>query len=200
MAARTAKRIFSRFAPHHVIRERRLPMLQKSLASTIGPQITPASNFARADRCLVAEARDSKSTSTAPYQFERGGIRDHDRYLRVFSRRVPGRSTRTPAHVPDRDEVTENRRQGKEMEGTAKFFGIAFLTICGLAVFVIFGTLIGAIAGSIVGLFFADTILGIAGQLGVHNVTMWQLGAFLGFVGGFLKTKVTASVKSEAKA
>jgi hypothetical protein len=54
----------------------------------------------------------------------------------------------------------------------------------------------GAFAGWVVGLFFADTILGIAGQLGIRNVTMWQLGAFLGFVGGFLKTKVTATVEA----
>lgn len=49
----------------------------------------------------------------------------------------------------------------------------------------------GALAGYIVGLVFGDTILGILGQMGLHGITMWQLGAFLGFVGGFFKTSVT---------
>ena len=82
------------------------------------------------------------------------------------------------------------------MDKLASTFGVAALAIGGVFVFVILGTLFGGIAGWIVGLVFGDTILGIAGQLGIKSVTMFQLGAFLGFVGGFLKTKVSAEVKA----
>lgn len=73
------------------------------------------------------------------------------------------------------------------------------MSLGGIFMFVIFGTLLGGVAGWIVGLFFADTILGIASQLGIKNVTMFQLGAFMGFFGGFLKMKVTAEVKPAKK-
>lgn len=81
------------------------------------------------------------------------------------------------------------------MDKVALALAAVAMAIGGVFVFVILGTLFGAVAGWIVGLFFGDTILGILAQLGVRNITMFQLGAFLGFVGGFLKTKVTAEVK-----
>lgn len=84
------------------------------------------------------------------------------------------------------------------MDTFIKFFGGAVLAIGGIMFFVVLGTLMGTVSGWIVGLLFGDTILGIASQLGIRNVSMWQLGAFLGFVGGFLKTKVTAEVKAKA--
>jgi small-conductance mechanosensitive channel len=83
------------------------------------------------------------------------------------------------------------------VDGMVKVFGAAGLTVGGLFFFVIFGTLMGGLAGWIVGLVFSDIILGIASQLGIHGVTMFQLGIFLGFVGGFLKTKVTAKVEAK---
>ncbi len=83
------------------------------------------------------------------------------------------------------------------MDGMAKAFGGVALAMGGIFFFVIFGTLLGGIAGWIVGLVFGETILGIIGQLGVHNVTMFQFGSFLGFIGGFLKTKVTATVEQK---
>lgn len=82
------------------------------------------------------------------------------------------------------------------MEKVAAFFGGVALTIGGIFVFVILGTFAGGCSGWIVGLVFGETILDIAGQLGIHGVTMFQLGCFLGFVGGFLKTKVTAKVEA----
>lgn len=82
------------------------------------------------------------------------------------------------------------------MEALAKSFGVVFLTISGIFVFVIFGAFLGGVAGWIVGIFFGETILNIAAQIGIKNVTMFQLGCFLGFVGGFLKTKVTAKVEA----
>lgn len=84
------------------------------------------------------------------------------------------------------------------MEKFALAFGIAALAMSGVFVFVIFGTLLGGFAGWLVGVFFGDTILGIASQLGVKGVTMFQLGCFLGFIGGFLKTEVTATVTASA--
>lgn len=84
------------------------------------------------------------------------------------------------------------------MDKLALTLGGMALAIGGIFFFVIFGTLMGAIAGWIVGMFFDDTILGILSQLGVHGVSMWQFGAFMGFVDGFLKTKVSAEVKAKS--
>lgn len=81
------------------------------------------------------------------------------------------------------------------MDAMMKFFGGVVITIGGLFFLIVLNTLMGSLAGWVVGLFFGDTILGILGQLGVHNIVMWQYGAFMGFTGGFLKTKVTAEVK-----
>lgn len=53
------------------------------------------------------------------------------------------------------------------------------------------GSLTGAFAGWVVGLFFADTILGILRQIGITGVEMWQVGMFLGFVGGFFRASIT---------
>lgn len=73
--------------------------------------------------------------------------------------------------------------------------GLGLLTFLGVSAFLVFfiiaGTLFGAIGAWVVGYFFGDTILGILGQLGVHHVTMWQFGAFLGFVGGFFQPVTT---------
>lgn len=52
---------------------------------------------------------------------------------------------------------------------------------------VLLSTLFGALAGWIVGLVFAETILGIFAALGIKGFAMWQIGAFLGFVGAFFK-------------
>lgn len=74
-----------------------------------------------------------------------------------------------------------------------------FLTAIGAIVLVplllfvacLVGTIFGAIGGWVVGIFFSETILGILAQLGVSGVSMWQLGAFLGFVGSFFRTRVS---------
>ena len=79
------------------------------------------------------------------------------------------------------------------------FFSGLMLTLGGLFMYIILGTLMGGIGGWVVGLVFGDTILNFAGQLGVHGLSMFQLGVSLGFVGGFLKTKVTATVSPEKK-
>lgn len=65
---------------------------------------------------------------------------------------------------------------------------IAFFVVF---IFSILGTLGGAITGWIVGLVFSDSILGVLTSLHIYNVTMWQLGAFLGFTGAFFRSVVT---------
>lgn len=57
-------------------------------------------------------------------------------------------------------------------------------------------TFFGGVAGWIVGLAFEDInlgILGILAQLGITNVTMFQVGAFLGFVTSFLTENIKIS-------
>lgn len=76
------------------------------------------------------------------------------------------------------------------MDTVAKAFGVAALTMGGMFLFIIFGALLGGVVGWVVGLVFGDIILGILAQLGIKNVTMFQFGVFMGFVGAFMKTKV----------
>lgn len=56
----------------------------------------------------------------------------------------------------------------------------------------ILGVFFGALAGWCVGLVFEDTVIGTLARFGVDTsgLSMWQLGACLGFVGGYLKTTV----------
>ena len=74
--------------------------------------------------------------------------------------------------------------------GAGAWLGSVFLCI-------ILGPFFGGLGGWVVGLVFGDTILGIFSQLGIHNITMFQAGVFLGFVGGFLRTKTTVEQKKD---
>lgn len=62
-----------------------------------------------------------------------------------------------------------------------------------IVVMPVMGVLFGAFAGWIVGLFFTPTILDFLRRLGVDTagLQVWQIGAAMGFFGGFLKTSVT---------
>ena len=55
----------------------------------------------------------------------------------------------------------------------------------------VLGTLFGAFAGWVVGLFFGKTILSFFAALGITGFKMWQIGAVLGFVGGFFRSSST---------
>ena len=59
------------------------------------------------------------------------------------------------------------------------------------------GVLFGAFSGWVVGLFFTDTVIGFLGRLGVETagLEVWQVGAAMGFLGGFLKTSIHRSSK-----
>lgn len=59
----------------------------------------------------------------------------------------------------------------------------------------IFSPLAGALIGWVVGLFFGNAILGTFASFGITGLSMWKLGATLGFVGAFFKTTVTTGNK-----
>ena len=63
-------------------------------------------------------------------------------------------------------------------------FLLAFSLLCTMLA----STITGAIIGWSVGLFLDGTILGIFAALGISGFKMWQIGAFLGFVGGFFRS------------
>lgn len=62
-----------------------------------------------------------------------------------------------------------------------------------LAIIPIVAVFFGAFSGWVVGIFFGGTILGLLEQVGIQDVYMWQVGAFLGFIGGFFKTNVSTN-------
>ena len=75
---------------------------------------------------------------------------------------------------------------GQAIAGAFMAVGLVMLII----VMVILGTFFGGVAGWIVGLFFTDTIMQTLNRIDVDTMgmTMWQLGATLGFVSGFFKS------------
>lgn len=69
----------------------------------------------------------------------------------------------------------------------------AFVTIL-IVIFALplLGFLFGAFSGWVVGLFFADTVLTFFSHLGINDMTLWEIGGSLGFVGGFFKSGSTS--------
>ncbi len=76
-----------------------------------------------------------------------------------------------------------------------KVLTVVLLGIPILVISVLIGTGFGEFSGWLVGLVYGDTILGVLGRLGLHGITMGQLGATLGFIGGCVRS---TSVKSSA--
>ena len=68
-----------------------------------------------------------------------------------------------------------------------------------VTVLAILGTFFGGVAGWIVGLFFTDTIMNTLNRIGVDTLgmTMWQLGATLGFISGFFKATGVKATKND---
>lgn len=75
-------------------------------------------------------------------------------------------------------------------------FGVAAITAA-LFVGVILNTLLGIVSGWAVGLFFDQSIKQALTGFGfnVAGVEMWQIGAALGFVGGFFKSNLSTKEK-----
>lgn len=65
----------------------------------------------------------------------------------------------------------------------------AIVSVAGLIFLLpLIGVLVGAFSGWVVGLFFADTIMTVFAGFGFSaSISMWQLGATLGFVGSFFR-------------
>lgn len=57
----------------------------------------------------------------------------------------------------------------------------------------ILGVLFGAFSGWVVSLFFNDSLMGVLTSVvpALKDYALWQIGATLGFVGGFFKTTVS---------
>lgn len=54
------------------------------------------------------------------------------------------------------------------------------------------GVLFGAFSGWVVGFFFTETVQAFLAALGVNagHLSLWQIGASLGFIGGFFRPTV----------
>ena len=52
-------------------------------------------------------------------------------------------------------------------------------------------TIMGAVSCWVIGLLFEEAILGILSFFGLTGFSMWQIGAFLGFVQGAFRTIIT---------
>lgn len=54
------------------------------------------------------------------------------------------------------------------------------------------GVLFGAFSGWVVGFFFTETVQSFLAALGVNagHLSLWQIGAALGFIGGFFRPTV----------
>lgn len=77
---------------------------------------------------------------------------------------------------------------------------LTVLGAIGLSCIVLFvapllGIVFGSLAGWVVGLFFSETILGMAAAVGVTGFEMWQIGAALGFISMFFRV-ANATIKS----
>lgn len=79
------------------------------------------------------------------------------------------------------------------METLIKVFGGIVLTIGGVFFLIIFGTLFGGVAGWVIGMVFDQTIDALKVWASLEDVTDFQLGAMLGFVGGFFRASVSKS-------
>ena len=76
------------------------------------------------------------------------------------------------------------------MAEIGKIFAVLFAGIGFFLFITLFMPVVGALVGWFIGLFFGETILGIFASLGVTGFSMWQIGAFLGFLSGFFKQTV----------
>lgn len=85
------------------------------------------------------------------------------------------------------------------VEVLIKFFTPLFLFWGGIFVTKLINVLIGAVFGWFIGLFFNETFLAILSDLGIEGYSLWQIGAFLGFVGSFFGSNFHYRTKEQIK-
>lgn len=75
--------------------------------------------------------------------------------------------------------------------------GLSGMALFGMLLFFgsILCTVLGALGGEVVSWFFADTFRAAQVRLGIDEFQLWQVGAVLGFVCGFLPRNRT--IKSQ---
>lgn len=78
-----------------------------------------------------------------------------------------------------------------------KLLGKTVIVLMLICIVPTLGALCGAFSGWTVSLFFNEPIMAFFGSIGVTttNLALWQVGAAMGFLGGFLKTSVHQSSK-----
>jgi len=77
------------------------------------------------------------------------------------------------------------------MEKVALVIGGALLFSAFVLVAAPLGVALGWVAGWTASLFFNELLLGALARIGVHDITLPQAGALLGFVSAFLRTQTT---------
>jgi hypothetical protein len=106
----------------------------------------------------------------------------------------------TPSLLPRRtmsssDWIASQNRRIFHMKELTTVIGSALMITAILSLVPLFSISFGALAGWIAGLFYGHTLHLLAQRLGL-DMQPWQLGAMLGFVGGFFKSTTTSSSKS----
>jgi len=76
---------------------------------------------------------------------------------------------------------------------TGLALGVAALAFC---IGACIGPFFGAMAGYIVGWIFDETTVKVLTQLGLQQFQLWEIGAALGFFGGFFRSNFEVSAKS----
>lgn len=77
------------------------------------------------------------------------------------------------------------------MYNLGQFIGGCITALLIFLLTIIGSTLIGAFVGWVVGWFFGQIILDFFAAIGIEGFTMAQLGAVLGFIGGFFQNHTT---------
>lgn len=81
------------------------------------------------------------------------------------------------------------------MDALLKFVGAIILVALLVFVTPLIGVVFGAFAGWVVSFFYPATLAKVAVAMGIAGTPGWQLGAGLGFVGGFFKASLTTTEK-----
>lgn len=68
-------------------------------------------------------------------------------------------------------------------------FGAIIIFILAFIALLVLPTAIGALVGYVVSFFFNDTIMTVLSKItNINDLQLWQIGATIGFVGGFFKS------------